>query len=207
MAIKNIVFDMANVLMLYDKNYYLDRCGITDSEERTIILRDVLKSVEWIKMDRGLLTRPEAMEIFRKRVPEHVEKYLDYIVRGWEMDIVPVPGMKELVAELKENGYGIYLLSNAGYDHYDYWLRIPGSELFDEVLFSCDVHQLKPEHEIYETFLSRFGLKAEECVFIDDMNYNIESACLLGFNGIVFFNDMARLRHELAGFGVRCRTE
>ena len=45
---------------------------------------------------------------------------------------------------------------------------------------------MKPDQEIYKILLDRYGLKAEECVFIDDTEENVRSAEKLGFKGIVF---------------------
>ena len=40
--------------------------------------------------------------------------------------------------------------------------------------------------EIYSLLLKRYGLNADECVFIDDLKENIEAAKALGIHGIVF---------------------
>ncbi len=55
-----------------------------------------------------------------------------------------------------------------------------------DVLSSCDVKQLKPEADIYQTLLDKFGLKAEECVFIDDRPVNCEGAQKAGIHTICF---------------------
>ena len=45
---------------------------------------------------------------------------------------------------------------------------------------------MKPEPEIYQTLLAKYGLKAEECVFLDDRQVNIDGAKAQGMEGIVF---------------------
>jgi HAD superfamily hydrolase (TIGR01509 family) len=45
---------------------------------------------------------------------------------------------------------------------------------------------VKPDHRLFQILLDRFGLRAEECVFVDDNAANVASACEMGFNGIVF---------------------
>jgi len=52
---------------------------------------------------------------------------------------------------------------------------------------------LKPEREIYELFLSKFGVRPEECVFIDDRPDNIEGARKVEMHGVVF-HDMDQLK-------------
>ena len=68
--------------------------------------------------------------------------------------------------------------------------------LIEDSLISKDVHQLKPNKDIYESFLNKFDVKAAECVFIDDKPENIEGCKTVGMNGIVFKNSN-QLKHEL----------
>lgn len=53
---------------------------------------------------------------------------------------------------------------------------------------SHTVKLTKPEHPIYELLLSRYGLTAQECVFIDDRLDNVNAAKELGIHGIQFLN-------------------
>ena len=82
--------------------------------------------------------------------------------------ILPVEGILELLQTLKKNGYRLYLLSNAAIRQHEYLARAEASKLMDGTLISADVKLLKTDPQIYQTFLKKFDLKAEECVFIDD---------------------------------------
>ena len=79
---------------------------------------------------------------------------------------------------------------------------IPGSEYFSGTFISADHHLLKPEDAIYQAFFQKFGLKPEECLFIDDSAPNIEASENAGMAGIVFHGDAARLRRQLAERGI-----
>ena len=57
--IKNILFDMGNVLIRFDRNYFLDRLGICE-EDKQLLMREVFLSVEWVQMDRGNLCEETA---------------------------------------------------------------------------------------------------------------------------------------------------
>ena len=188
--IRNIIFDMGNVLIYFDRNIFLDRVGLENPEDRELLNREVYLSLEWSRMDRGSLTDEEAAEIIARRVPEHLRETVHRLVNEWERPILPIAGMEELVRELKRNGYGIYLLSNASYRQHLYWPEIPASDLFDGTLISADVHLVKPQPEIYELLCNRFSLKKEECVFIDDSTPNAEGAFYTGIPAIVFHNDV-----------------
>ena len=202
--IRNIIFDMGNVLIYFDRNIFLDRVGLENPEDRELLNREVYLSLEWSRMDRGSLTDEEAAEIIARRVPEHLRETVHRLVNEWERPILPIAGMEELVRELKRNGYGIYLLSNASYRQHLYWPEIPASDLFDGTLISADVHLVKPQPEIYELLCNRFSLKKEECVFIDDSTPNAEGAFYTGISAIVFHNDVGELRRKLREIGVKC---
>lgn len=58
----------------------------------------------------------------------------------------------------------------------------------DGGILSCDIHLLKPNREIFEALLDKYNFKAEECIFIDDREINIQGAKVLGIEGIVFEN-------------------
>ena len=104
--------------------------------------------------------------------------------------------------ELKARGYTLYLLSNAARRQHTYWHDIPGSEYFSGTFISADYHLLKPEDAIYQAFFRKFGLKPEDCLFIDDSPANIEASENAGMAGIVFHGDAAHLRCQLADRGI-----
>ena len=200
--IRNIVLDMGNVILRFDTDIFMDRVGLTDPSDREWMEREVFRSLEWAKTDRGSLTPEEAAEIMKRHVPERLRPFVDRLVCGWGDQILPMPGMAELIGELKAAGYGIYLLSNAGSNHSEYWRRVPGNELFDGLLVSAEVGCIKPEREIYGLLIDRFSLLPEECVFIDDLPLNVEAGTRWGMHGIVFHQDAEELREKLREIGV-----
>ena len=199
--IKNILFDMGQVLIRFDQKFFIQRLGIEDADME-LLLREVYRSVEWVQMDRGSLREEEAFERIRARLPERLHDAAWKLVIMWDRPILEIDGMYELVEELKGLGYGVYLLSNASVRQHEYWPRIPASRLFDGKLISADVHVIKPQPEIYRLCLEKFNLKAEECFFIDDAPANIEGALQCGIPGAVFHGDAALLRRQLRAAGV-----
>lgn len=199
--IRNILFDMGNVLIRFDRKLFLDRLDLSEADKE-ILLRDVFASVDWAHMDRGTKTEAMALESMKARLPQRLHAAAEEMTLRWDEPLIPIEGMYELVEELKEKGYGIYLLSNASVRQHAYWLRIPASRFFDGTLISADEHMMKPQPEIYRLCLQRFGLKAEESFFIDDMAHNIEGALFCGLSGAVFHGDVNRLRKDLREAGV-----
>lgn len=205
--IKNIVFDMGQVLMYFDPDSYIARLGYT-GEDAALLKREVFRSADWVSTDHGTKLPAEAAEDMCRRLPERLHAAAEELCcRWWHGEIMPVPGMAELVRELRAKGYGIYLLSNASSDLHKYFHRIPGSECFMGKLVSADVKLLKPMYEIYQRLYSDFGLKPEECWFVDDSPTNVECARCTGMGGSVFYNDAKRFRRELIEQGLDLTEE
>ncbi len=199
--IRNVIFDMGNVLIRFHYEMFLSNAG-ADPADWELLIRNVFRSLEWVRMDRGSMTDAEAAESVCRRLPERLHEVARKLVCHWDRPIVPIEGMYELVKELKEAGYGIYLLSNASFRQHEYWPRIPVSEFFDGTFISCDHLLVKPQPEIYQKMLQTFGLRAEECVFIDDVPTNVEGATVCGISGIIFHGDARELRGSLRELGV-----
>lgn len=201
--IKNIIFDMGNVLIKFDKKCFLEAVNVSP-EDNALLEREVYVSVEWAMMDRGTLTEKEAAERMCARLPERLHEKVHQLVDEWDRPILPMSGMAELAGELKAKGYRLFLLSNASYRQHEYWPEIPGSEYFEDTLISADVKLVKPQPEIYLMALHKFNAKPEESVFIDDATNNVEGAVYCGMEGIVFHGDSYELKKKLNAIGVDC---
>lgn len=200
--IKNIFFDMGNVMIRFDRNIFLEKAGLY-GEDRTLLNNEVFLSLEWAMMDRGTLTEEQAAERICARVPQRLHEKVNMLLMRWDRPIIPIPSMAELIRELKQNGYGVFLLSNTSCRMPEYWPGVPGSEYFDGTVISADVKLLKPQPEIYLYALSKFGLRAEDCAFIDDAIINAEGAAYCGMSAIVFHGDAGELRQKLIELGVK----
>ena len=197
MSIQNIIFDMGQVLIRWKPDLLLSHFDIT-REDNALLVTEMFQSVEWMQLDHGTISAEEAAARMCSRLPGHLHSCVEAVVSGWwTFALTPIPGMGSLVGELKEKGYGIYLLSNAGVSLREYFPGIPGSEYFDGLLVSAEEKLLKPQHEIYHSLYERFGLDPARCFFIDDSPANIEAALCTGMQGTVFRGDPARLRREL----------
>ena len=201
--IKNVVFDMGQVLIHWCPDVLIDRYDLT-KEEKAQLKRELFGNVEWIQLDHGTISFDEAVDRICCRLPEKLHRPADEIVRGWwHRELIPMEGMAQLVGDLKAAGRGIYLLSNASVNLRDFFFRVPGSEYFDGLMVSAEEKLLKPQHEIYEQLYARFCLKPEECIFIDDNPANVEGAICTGMDGIVFRGDTEALRRELRERGIQ----
>ena len=146
--IRNIVFDMGNVIIRFDPDAFIDRFGVSEEDHKTLI-REVFRSPEWVMMDRGVLTDEQAADVLCPRLPERLRETARKLIALWDRPIYEVEGVCPLIEELKGLGYGIYLLSNASCRQPDYWQRVPAARFFDGTLISYAVRLVKPMPEIY----------------------------------------------------------
>ncbi len=200
---KNIVFDMGGVLVVWDPDRFIRDLGLA-GEDAVILKREVYGNADWAMMDRGDLTPDEFRRRVFPRLPERLRDAAEQAAFHWADKRTEIPGMRELLAEIRGAGHPLYLLSNASLQHHDYWPKYAIAGLIEpeHVFISADVQLLKPEPAIYERFLARYGLDPMACVFIDDNPINILYARRAGIDGIVFFGDVRRLRRELRERGV-----
>jgi len=117
----------------------------------------------------------------------------------------PISPMVQLAKQLKENGYKLLLLSNLATEHYDILhAKYPEiAKLFDgRIIISAHVKMLKPHKQIYQHVLDTYQLKAQECIFIDNQQENVDAALQCGIVGITHKN-VNRTKIELVKFGIK----
>jgi putative hydrolase of the HAD superfamily len=186
MAIKNIVFDLGEVLVDFNP----DRCMRTlhFSEQAIEAFHAGIFPDLWEACDKYPYEDVEIRALFKEHVPGF-EKEVDLL---WD-NLQSITGVKpyadEWLASLKADGYGIYILSNFGKNSFE--INSPLYEFLkyaDGMVISYQICELKPDRAIYEHLLHKYDLKPEECVFIDDRQINIDGAIRCDMQGILFKN-------------------
>lgn len=200
--LKNIIFDMGNVLIRYEPEYFIDRLGIESNSDRRLLLNSIFRSPDWPLLDRGELSEDELETRVRERLPERLHDYAHQLIFEWDVPIEPVPGMADFIADCKRAGTGVYLLSNASLRQREYWNRIPGHEHFDGRVVSAEVRCVKPMPEIYRYLVDTYKLDAQECLFVDDVWENINAAEQVGIRGFLFTGNVETLRSEVCMPGI-----
>ena len=185
--IKNIIFDIGNVLADFTWESFLRNQGYDDAMVDKIAAASV-HTKDWREYDRGILTSQEVVNLFVENDPS----IKDVLIKAFSC----LTGMVSRndyaiswIEELKSKGLKIYYLSN-----FSEQARYECSEALDFIqytdggVFSFDSHLIKPDYEIYRYLLSKYGLQPEESIFIDDTEINIIAASELGFNTVHFKN-------------------
>lgn len=181
--IKNIIFDLGNVLIKYSPENFMKK--YVAEENREEFFNIVFKSKEWGELDRGTLTYEEATEIFSKRIPEE-KKAVEKLFENKIMDCLsPIENNIAIMRTLKKNNYSVYILSNFHQPAFEYikenWDFI---KEFNGEVVSCYCHYLKPQEEIYQLLLKKYNLNPKETLFIDDTKINVTECEKQGIKGV-----------------------
>ena len=183
--IKNVIFDVGQVLVAWEPVEAMRALGMDEETVRAVADATVHTS-DWDEADRGALSDEELLTGFIRKAPAYeaqIRNFWEHVDRA----IYPFPYVGEWMRTLKDKGYHLYILSNYGkwtYEHTAEALSFLSD--VDGQVFSFEVHQIKPEPEIYRTLLDKFNLVADECVFLDDRRENIEAAETQGIHTVLF---------------------
>lgn len=183
----NIIFDFGNVLVRWEPQLvFLPYFG--GSQEKFDYFWQHIADAEFRdRIDAGEDQR-SVISQYQARFPEYAEPLDMYFSRWKESLPGEVPGMYQLLSQLKANPENhIYGITNWSCETYpEARERFDVLRLIDHYVISGAERVVKPSPAIFRILLDRYHLKAEECYFVDDRADNVASACQLGFKGIVF---------------------
>jgi len=202
MIIRNMVFDMGNVLGSYNPMAVLEKYAENEADQ-ALLFNTIFGSEEWLIRDAGDLSRDEARAIWLARLPEHLHKTADIVLKSWHAFTPKFDDMTALVKQLHENGYSIYLLSNTSDDYEIFKGNIPAIRYMQGAVVSYEHHVLKPDLRIYRILFERYGLKPEECYFVDDSPANVAAARALGMAAYCYQRDTEELIADMQKKGIR----
>ena len=200
--IRNIVFDMGKVLLEYDP-YQACYRHAKNVKKALTLKAAIFDHPDWpAKIDGGLLYEDEYLLDVQDRLetPELKELAAKVLSDWWLDSLFPKLGMQQLIEGLLEKGYRLYVLSNCGYTFRKFEYKIPHVEQFSGILVSAEELLLKPDVKIFQRLCEKFQLQVDECVFVDDLQKNVDGAVAAGMQGYCFADgDVDRLAAYLNG--------
>jgi 2-haloacid dehalogenase len=199
MAIKNIVFDFGGVLIDWNPRYFYKNV-FRDNSEMEFFLKEICNSQWNMKTDAGL-SFSEATKELQNQYPKYRSE-IELYHMNWEKmisgEIIENTGLLEIL----KAKYRLFGLTNwsaeafpVAFEKYSFFKH------FEGIVVSGQVRMVKPNKDIYELLLTRYGLKAEESLFIDDNAANIQTAKELSFLTI-HVNGNQLVREQLLKFGL-----
>ncbi len=187
--IKNVVFDVGNVLVCYRWRALMDELGFP-KDLQEVFAEKVFGNPFWIELDRGVIDEKDVIAKIRGEISEYGDEF-DRIWDNIDRLVEPYDYAVSMIDTLRKRGFRVYLLSNYPVSMFELHTRcgrFPFLEHVDGKVVSAYVKLVKPDREIYEYLLNQYDLEVQECVFSDDRLENVEGARKVGMKGILFEN-------------------
>ncbi len=198
--IKNIIFDLGNVLLKFKPEEFLLQFT-SDKEYIKQFVPKITRSKLWLDLDKGLESLKNAEIIFISKYPEEKE-FISLFFNHWMEMLTPIEENIRILLDLKELGYNTYILSNFIKEAFKFVKeKFDFFTLFDGQIISGEEKVIKPDKALYETLLRRYQLVPEESLFIDDILFFLKPAKKLGICTI-WNRPHTDLRKELKKFDV-----
>ena len=171
-----------------------------EAASRANVQIDLAKIPSHDPIDSPLLASMETGKIDIDQFSQSISQIIDAPVADVKKAFLhwlkgPMPGMVELVKELKSQGYPTACLSNTSHMHWDMMLDptnehyLALDQIFDHYLASHLLGMLKPDAEVYEHVEKLTGKPPQQIVFFDDNLANIKAANARGWMGILITPD------------------
>lgn len=177
----NIIFDLGNVLIEWNKEKILSKICKNDLEYN-LFNQFGFQSNLWIDLDNGKISL-EFLE--NQLIDEMGHQYQDQIhelVWNWFNYVDLYDEVYELIKQLKKKNFQIYVLSNTSSIFHILLDSVLSkvSSVLNGYVISCEVKMMKPQKEIYLSLVNKYQLDIKDCIFLDDLEENVEAARTLG---------------------------
>lgn len=180
--IKNIVFDLGNVLLNLDFDASIQAFQKLGLNSEVVNRQQAYADPVFYELETGKTTP----EVFRKRVRRilnNTEATGQQINDAWCAMIRDIPAKRvQMVKELSKN-YKVYLFSNTNTIHikrlHKEFRNMHGIEfpsLFVKDFYSHEIHERKPDLASYQKVIESAGIIPSETLFVDDLEKNIAGA-------------------------------
>ena len=185
--IDTVVFDIGGVLVELGRFRFLEKKGFT-GEKANRVMYATMRSKDWVQMDLNNIPVEEILERFIRNDPG-MEAEIRYMFEDLNGIVERRESSLPWLRRIKESGRRILYLSN--YSHKI--MRECADALYflpemDGGLFSCDFHMVKPDPDFFRLLIEKYQLDPSRCVFIDDIETNLEGARAVGMHTILFEN-------------------
>ena len=191
--IKNIIFDIGNVILKFSRDFLLS--SIYQGEEYELLKEKLF--CNWEMLDEDLISIEDYEKSVLKSLPKHLHSYASAVLNNWEYFMRYTDGTRELIAELKQKGYNLYILSNMTRHFIERDYKIPIFDLFDGIIYSAPIKMVKPNPEIYQYLIDKYSLNPKECLFVDDMKTNLATATRFGIHTFHYQDNTETLRNYI----------
>ncbi|WP_375327191.1 HAD family hydrolase [Candidatus Tisiphia endosymbiont of Nemotelus uliginosus] len=185
MVIKNIVFDIGNVLLKWQPIDITTKTFPNELNPHSLA-RKIFESSIWLDLNRGKITEKEAIILYYEDLNISIEQLNDLLMEV-KRSLTPIDGSIELLNNVYDLGMPLYSITDNVREIVSFLKqKYNFFEKFIDIIVSAELGLLKPSKDIYLYLINKYKLIPEETVFIDDLYQNIEGAKAVGMHGIHF---------------------
>jgi len=202
-AIRTVIFDIGRVLVRVDVSRAMQGLAQGISLSPQELWAAIEKDPRWPDWQEGRISAHDWHLHIAKRLGSPIT--FDEFFEAWNRALDPQPIQDNSLFESLRKDFRLGLLSNTDPIHvahleatYDFFRFFPKSTR----TYSCSIGSSKPSPLIFRDALKALRSKADESVFIDDVEAYVDAARSLGIHGIHYQNP-AQLRGELNSLGAR----
>ncbi len=188
----NYIFDFGNVLVRFDPELIMAHFAPIGCDEDSMrqAAAVIFDRKYWDELDRGTVTEEEILPEIRSRIPEEFHETAWTVLTHWYEVLPEIPGMRNYLKKLKEDGHKLYLLSNISVRFEEHYREVPELSsllsMFDGIVCTGKLHIVKPSPEIFAYILEKYNLDRAECRFTDDNPANVIAAEKAGIRSDLF---------------------
>jgi len=180
----NVIWDLGNVILHWSPHELIDGLPISGSQKQKL-MQLVFEHKIWNELDAGHVTEREVVSNIVS-MTDLPEKLLIHVLDEARASLRLIEPSICIMKELSVSGIPQYCLSNMSNETYEHIKNWPFFELFKGIVISAQEGLIKPDPEIFNRLLIRYGLQADQTLFIDDNRSNIKSASNLGMKVVLF---------------------
>ena len=189
--IKNILFDFGRTLVEHPEDgagrQIIKESGITDENDIRLVQKVIFNVDKYLnRLDEDSLDREEYKASIKQELPEKFHNAVA-LISDYHIDRLPL--LKDtlyMLEKLKNDGFKLFITSNLDLLHSSQMPDHKIAKYFDDMVFSSQIKVRKPFKDFFEIALRKFGVNREECLFVDDLEENVQGAEKCGIKGFVF---------------------
>ena len=202
MVIKNVVFDVGNVLVPWDPAGIERKAFGEGRVEAEGFVPPLRGNPTWLAVNRGELSLEEAKAVYVAEqgfTPQEIDALWEALYAAFPL----ITETRAMMDELKAAGYRLFAITDNVHEivaqlkrDYDFF------DMFEVAAVSAELGFLKPDPRIYRWLLETGGIEAGESVFLDDVQRNVDGAKAVGMEACLF-TTAAKARENLRALGLK----
>lgn len=188
MAIKNIIFDLGGVVIDLQRQRAVEALEKLGVQEAPSLLGEYAQQGVFLQLETGEIDASEFYDLLMDKCSPGTT--CTDIRNAFEEFLMDIPAERlKILDGLKQKGYRLYVLSNTNPIMFNHWIRNEFrkdgksiNDYFDGIVASYQEGMCKPNPQLFQLLIDRYGLNPAETLMLDDSAANVQAAKSIGIN-------------------------